>query len=137
MHGRFAADAARRRDPTGTPDIRARFRAELAGRWRRVRALGTRMIAAEDALGLGPLSAATARQAADPVGHFQQWFGEALRRHVLQGDGGWMRAHLDEAAGRARVRALRLAGRAGRLGPGPSHRLVLAQAAMELGGVAG
>lgn len=111
--------APSRRDPTGTADIRARFRGDLDKRWAKLRALTLEAFATGI---VGPATAASIHSSmqmarhygagGDPVRDFQAWFDEALRQIVV-GDGAWLRRYIEDAIGRARVRAGKLVARDG------------------------
>jgi len=128
-------DAARRYDPTGTTDIRSRFRVDMARRWLMLRQMISRAIIDDDVLGLGALSPVTITRSVDPVHEFQTWIDQAMLRIVSSGDGSWTQDYLNEAAARARSRAMRLVPA---MGP-PKHEnaqmVVGPLAAVELQGV--
>jgi hypothetical protein len=104
MHGHFHDASARRFDPTGTGDIRSRFRVDMSRRWAQLRNLAREAIVGpSDALGLGLRTVRSIR--ADPVREFQTWLDAALQQVVLSNQGEWTRHYLEEAAARARSRA--------------------------------
>src|SRR5215471_17731523 len=139
MHDSLAAlDAFRHYDPTGTTDLRARFRGDMDRRWGRLKRQAAQAITgADDLLGLGGRPQAYLR-AADPIRGFQAFIDSALTHLILGGGNGlWTQIYLDEAAARARSRAFRIAP----LLPGGgyvenNHHLVLASTAAELHGIA-
>src|SRR5215468_6925978 len=137
MHDHLAAlDAQRRYDPTGTTDLRARFRSDLDRRWAQIRRLAVQAITgADDLLGLGPPGTQTFIRAHDPVRGFQTWIDAAMGRIVLANDGGWTQAYLDEAAARGRNRAYRLVSATTKGELVNHHHIVAASAATELQGV--
>jgi 8-oxo-dGTP pyrophosphatase MutT (NUDIX family)/GNAT superfamily N-acetyltransferase len=90
--GCAVCDADERLDPTGTADIRAAFRSELARRWRALRAA----LAADGPRLLGVPTSAPTDQAAPVRG----WLGAALARFIV-GDGRWTSEFIDRAARRA------------------------------------
>lgn len=111
-----AADAARR-DPTGTADVRRRFRGEMERRFRALRSATAAAIAEQNALGVGRVSvgsimaSALSRASSERVLVFQKWFDEALKQVVLGNDGAWMLPHVRLAYGRALRRAERITGK--------------------------
>lgn len=138
MHGHLPiADAARRFDPTGTSDIRSRFRREMAQRWSKLVQLIREAIRGDaNMLGFGPAGVASVARRHDPVRDFQGWLDAALAQVVLAGAGDWTQHYLDEAASRARSRAHALVPA---MGPGQHenvHAVVASSAAVELQGVA-
>jgi hypothetical protein len=126
-------DAARRFDPTGTSDIRSRFRSDMGKRWSQLRQLTNSAITSDNILGLGPLTTQTIVRSADPVHEFQGFIDAALTR--LFGDGTWTQHYLDEAAARARSRAYRTVAAMGPAQFDNTHIVVNSAAAVELQGV--
>lgn len=110
-------DAVRtaRFDPTGTLDIRAKFRREMDGRWGRLRKLAIDAIDRNDALGLG-VSAKFTDIAVPFIGYdrvksFQTWIDAALNEIVLGQFGTWTSLYLRMTAGRALERTAELVGK--------------------------
>jgi hypothetical protein len=126
-------DAARRFDPTGTSDIRSRFRSDMSKRWSQLRQLTSSAITSDNILGLGPLTTQTVVRSADPVHEFQSFIDAALTR--LFGDGTWTQHYLDEAAARARSRVYRTVAAMGPAQFDNTHIVVNSAAAVELQGV--
>lgn len=112
-HVRIFCDAPTDRpsgDPTGTFDIRRKYRNLAAGKFRKARAALQKAVVDEDVLGLkagstSPLALAGA--AGNKEEAFKSWTVNLLTRTVL-GDGMWMRPMLTTAYVRAVKRALRL-----------------------------
>jgi len=130
MHGQIAFDALRRYDPTGTGDLRRRFRSDMDKRWARVKCL-TRGAISDDLLGLS----ATLNRGTDPVRGFTTFIDTVMARVVLEGDGEWVSTYLDQAALRGRDRAYRqLPARSGGVFES-NHGTVTASAASELKGI--
>jgi len=133
------ADAERRRDPTGTGDIRSRFRSDMRQRWTRMRRLVREAVVDHDMLGLGPTSVesiSTVAQGGDVIRGFQMWLDEALKQVVLGGDGSWTRPYVQETAARAEARAHRLVGWQGASATHYSADALQAAVVVELQGVA-
>lgn len=129
------ADAARRFDPTGTTDIRSRFRRDMDGRWTTLRRMIFNSINGDaDLLGMGALSVQGVQAHIDPVRTFQSFVDGALSRIVLSGDGSWVEHYLDEAAARARSRAEKMITQ--RVTRDAVHHVVRSTAAVELQGIA-
>lgn len=119
----MVADAAiaSKLDPTGTFDIRTKFRAQMDARWSALRRLVIEAIDRNDALGLNSdrskfgTHTAQFRQlplpGADKVKTFQMWIDQAMATVILGYDGSWMTPFFRTAADRAQARAGKLLGR--------------------------
>lgn len=107
----FRCDAVKRvGDPTGTLDIRRRFRSMLQMRFRKVRSLLQQAVIAQDLLGLKPGSVSPVAMATTPGNRelaFQTWLDGVLRQIVVE-DGAWMVVFMRTAYDRAITRAMRL-----------------------------
>ena len=123
----FHCDAVQRRDPTGTTDLRRRYRAEFERRWRRVLRLARTVLVEQDILGLRSENVASLALRASLSGQvqhgqgslaslgsdskikaFQAWFDATLQREVLGGDGAWLGEMVRRPWQRALKRAMRL-----------------------------
>lgn len=109
----FWCDAVKRTsDPTGTLDIRRRFRAIMQMRLRKVRTVLQAAVVTQDILGL-KVSTTSPLALAGSTGNrelgFQTWVDNLLERVVVE-DGGWMRAFMRSAYTRAVARGVRLTG---------------------------
>jgi len=137
LHKHFGDAVARRLDPTGTSDIRARFSSDMARRWAKVRVAAREAILQQNILGLGPPTVATLMRsmAGDPVRTFQSFIDEALGKIVLGGEGGWLSPYLQEAAWRARSRAARGIGLGSAMPRDRTDTVVRSGAIVELQGV--
>lgn len=109
-----------RRDPTGTMDLRSRFRREGERRLVMMRRLVKEALIDRDILGAGSITVGSVTLAvrASGLAHgdgskvraFQAWFDEALHQAVLGGDGTWMAPHIAASYRRARGRAVNIVG---------------------------
>jgi hypothetical protein len=123
----LVCDAVRTGDPTGTADVRRRYRSLFRQRWHAVERLAREVLIKHDILGLQPastvsvlLGASNASQAAgmapgqlaslgseSKLRAFQSFFDSTLAREVL-GDGAWLRSMVSVSYNRAVNRGLRL-----------------------------
>jgi hypothetical protein len=96
------SDAAPRVDPTGTASLRRAWRTQLHLRWQRLIPAARLMIVEQDLLTLGakgifaPANPAI-QSGATKIQMFQRWFDWALNAIVLEGDGSFMRKHIEDA----------------------------------------
>jgi hypothetical protein len=112
----FHCDAVQSRDPTGTMDVRRRYRADYRRRWSRVRSLAREVIATQDLLGLRPASVgsivvavhASAFGSDSKIKMLQAWLDQTMLREVVGGDGSWLRPMIATAYNRAVARGQRL-----------------------------
>jgi len=110
---RHVGDAAQA-DPTGTADIRRRYRSEVSTRWNRLRAQLGQVVVTQDLLGIGSsrtgsLALAMAALPADGKIHaFQTWLDHALLTVVLETDTAYLDRMVEVAYARGVARAMRL-----------------------------
>jgi hypothetical protein len=104
------------RDPTGTLDIRRRYRTAVDIRWRKFSKALKAVILNQDLLGLGPEVSSTTQisfAALAPearIRSLQTWADDMLNRIVLEGNAGYLDAMAEKAYNRAVKRAMRLTG---------------------------
>jgi len=111
-----ACDAkAKTSDPTGTGDIRRRYKSAVEMRWRKMRAQLRMCVVDQDFLGLDgriqtPLSIAMQAMPQDSkLVAFQNWLDKTLSDVVLETDTAYLDAGIAMAYNRAVARSLRLA----------------------------
>jgi len=111
---KLICDAVKKGDPTGTSDIRRRYKSQIEFRWRKVRALLRQTIIDQDMLGLdstkmGPLAIAmNAMPGEGKIRAFQMWLDMTLSRVVLEEDTAYLDPMISLAYNRAVVRAMRI-----------------------------
>jgi hypothetical protein len=106
-------DAVAKGDPTGTLDIRRKYRAALEMRWRKLGAQLRMVLVTQDMLGLGGkttvLSLSMTSLAPDGVlRSFQNWLDTTLKKVVLQDEATYLDPMIEVTFKRALVRAMRL-----------------------------
>lgn len=94
-------DAASIIDPTGTSNLRARFRASLNLKWRGLRALVRQIIDEHDLLqlkngGLLPVKSPAVFQGASKIDGFQRWLDNAVMQRVIENDASFMRQFIND-----------------------------------------
>jgi hypothetical protein len=97
----------RQGDPTGTFDIRRKFKFQSGKRWRQVISIASRALGANDILGLKP-DTISALPADNKLRALQAWFSDLIGRIVVENSGEWLRPMIQTSYTRAIMRAMRL-----------------------------